>query len=160
MTPDDVLQDELTRLRALWQVPDGPLTVEFSSRMTRSIGLAYPARGLIRIRANLREASESVLREVLCHELAHLVAFQRHGRVRPHGAEWQALMREAGYEPRVRWAGEALPEPTPRRRYLHVCPVCRIHRVARARMRRWRCVICREQGREGALLIEEFRDEL
>jgi predicted SprT family Zn-dependent metalloprotease len=40
---------------------------------------------------------------VLCHELAHLAARERHGdRIRPHGPEWKALMRAAGYEPKTR----------------------------------------------------------
>ena len=55
------------------------------------------------------------LEEVLVHEVAHLVCFWRHGRVRPHGREWRALM-QPGRAPRARAArsaGRAAARPPP-----------------------------------------------
>ena len=57
------------------------------------------------------------LEEVIAHEVAHLVCWWRHGRTRPHGAEWQAIMVEAGHEPRVRLtADDVVLAPRRRRR--------------------------------------------
>jgi predicted SprT family Zn-dependent metalloprotease len=43
-----------------------------------------------------------VLREVLCHELAHFAVWYVHGRsARRHGLEWRELMELAGYTPRL-----------------------------------------------------------
>ncbi|MBW2278311.1 MAG: SprT-like domain-containing protein, partial [Deltaproteobacteria bacterium] len=74
--------------------------VELSSRMTHSLGRAYCDRNLVRLAARLEQGPREFLEEVLCHELAHLAAARRSGRrVKPHGAEWKALMRAAGYPP-------------------------------------------------------------
>lgn len=82
------------------------ISLEISTRMTRSLGRCYPDRQLIRIADFVLEESEELFREVLCHEAAHLAAYQLHGKsIRPHGREWKALMVEAGYEPAVKFKG-------------------------------------------------------
>ena len=76
------------------------VTVQFSSRMTRSLGRCYTERGLIRLSERLLEGPRSLLEEALCHELAHVAVHELNGkRCRPHGPEWKTLMRAAGYEP-------------------------------------------------------------
>lgn len=58
-------------------------SVEWSPRLSRSVGRAYPQRMLIRLHVGLREPRHaSLLREVLCHEAAHLAVFILHGRHR------------------------------------------------------------------------------
>jgi hypothetical protein len=88
--------------------------IEFSPRLTRSLGRCYPDRRLIRISSHLEGAPDGLLQEVLCHEMAHLATRELHGRnVRPHGPEWKALMTSAGFEPRTRLPspnGAPLPE--------------------------------------------------
>ena len=42
----------------------------------------------------LVENKKAFLLDVIPHEVAHLVAFQLFGRVKPHGREWQNIMRE------------------------------------------------------------------
>lgn len=88
--------------------------------MTRSLGRCYPDRRLIRIANFVRQESDVLLQEVLCHEAAHVAAYYLHGKsIRPHGREWKALMLEAGYPTSARYKGSALsklPQKTTRRR--------------------------------------------
>jgi hypothetical protein len=105
----------------LWGVEElaPEITVEFSSRMTRSLGRCYPDRKLIRIAQFVREDSDALVQEVLCHEAAHIAAHHLYGSsIRPHGPEWRALMQEAGFPPSVRYRRMALfvpPVRSPRR---------------------------------------------
>lgn len=51
-------------------------------------------------RALLVRHGEAFLAQTIPHEVAHLVAYWRHGpRIRPHGKEWQAIVRAFGAEP-------------------------------------------------------------
>jgi predicted SprT family Zn-dependent metalloprotease len=142
----------------LLEVPElhSQITIELSSRMTRSLGRCYPARRLIRLAEGLLKKRD-IFEEALCHELAHIVAFEQNGRIRrPHGPEWKALMRKAGFEPRTRLRWDGAP-PTKRRKrrrryiYLHVCPVCHAERTAGRAVRQWRCGACVEVGLDGKL---------
>ncbi len=155
----------------LWNTPDlaAQTTIEWSPRMTRSLGRCYPERRLIRLAAFLDEADNALLEEVLCHELAHLAAHELHGTstgsIRPHGPEWKTLMRAAGYEPRTRMpAPPNAPKPQPRRRrrgrylYLHHCPLCQLSRAAKRVVRRWRCAACLTAGLDG--ILDVFRRAL
>jgi predicted SprT family Zn-dependent metalloprotease len=167
LTTDDVASAH--RWLELWGTPElaAQATIEFSARMTRSLGRCYPDRRLIRIAAFVGEGDRGLLDEVLCHELAHLAARERHGeRIRPHGPEWKALMRAAGFNPRAR-----LPAPPnapkrkpPRRRrrrrywYLHRCPRCQLARAGKRVERRWRCAACFTAGLEG--ILDVFRRAL
>lgn len=42
-------------------------------------------------------AKDSVLRDILKHELAHYLTFIRHGNVQPHGQEYKTICREYGF---------------------------------------------------------------
>lgn len=100
----------------LWCADDlaPEISVELSSRMTRSLGRCYPDRKLIRIARFVLEDSDALFREVLCHEAAHLAAYHLHGRsIRPHGHEWKALMQMAGYPPAVRFKESRLTKVPP-----------------------------------------------
>ena len=110
----------------------------------------------------LLKAPTSLRVEVLCHELAHVAAYELHGRrCRPHGPEWAALMRAAGFEPcaraRLTHDVSAL-VVAPRRgsQYEHRCPVCQAVRFARRPVRQWRCVACLTAGLDGRLLISKW----
>jgi len=66
-------------------------------------GVAHLTENLLRFNAQLyRENREDFLRQTVAHEVAHLVAHQLHGAgIRPHGEEWQRIMREVyGLPPR------------------------------------------------------------
>jgi len=149
----------------IWSIPSltGKIRCEASPRLRTSLGRCYPALGLIRIHRALFDEPEELLREVVCHEAAHLAVYLRHGRrARPHGREWKELMAAAGFEPRARLKLERLSSNgqlavQPRVLYRYRCPTCRVSRVARRRVRGWRCRTCREAGREGSLEISAER---
>jgi len=148
---------------AAWSVPELPFRVRivFSGRLQSSLGRCSPRAGLIRLNPGLLGGAPEALREVVCHEVAHVATWLLYGRrARAHGREWKELMRLAGYEPRVRWAEAAVPEAVRERRrppavYVHACPVCRAQWVARRTVAAWRCGTCRDAGREGRLTVSK-----
>lgn len=146
----------------LWQTPrlQDRITIEFSQRLSRTLGLARPASGLIRLNSVLlQEANRLLLNEILCHEAAHIAVYECHGpRGRPHGTEWRLLMTLAGFRPRARIpADEIAGRPGWHKgvsyRYEHCCPVCQTVYIARRTDCRWRCAACVQKGREGKLLV-------
>ena len=134
--------------------------IQFSQRLRSSLGRCMPSRGIVRLNRSLLNARPAVLEEVLCHELAHVVTFERHrGHCRPHGPEWAALMHAAGFEPRVRARlghdvqAAVRKARDPLRSYEHRCPVCQAMRLARRPVPQWRCAACAAAGLEGKLVI-------
>lgn len=98
---------ELGRCLAAWRLTDARFTpgirIVFSRRMTRCLGIAYYETCRLHLSHRLAVSRrEELLREVVCHEAAHLAAPVRYPRgVKHHGPEWRGLMNEAGYEARV-----------------------------------------------------------
>jgi predicted SprT family Zn-dependent metalloprotease len=138
------------------------LTLAVGQRLERSLGRCYPERGLVRIAAFVLDLPSELRDEIISHEAAHLVVFERHGRrQRPHGAEWKALMRSLGLAPRVRIqlapaeAALAARAGAARVLYEHRCPVCHAARLARRRMSRWRCRECVTVGLLGLLEVSQ-----
>jgi len=159
---DAVTYEEwLATWSAAWGIPELPFRVRivFSQRLQSSLGRCAPSAGLIRLNPGLLDGAPEALREVVCHEAAHVATWLLHGRrARSHGPEWKELMRLAGYAPRVRWAEAAVPESVRDRRrpavvYVHTCPVCRADWVARRTVAAWRCGTCRGAGRPGRLTV-------
>ena len=94
----------IARCAELWNEPglSARLNLVIGQRLERSLGRCYPERGLVRIARFVLDFPAELRDEIICHEVAHLVVFERHGRGRrPHGAEWKALMRSLGLTPRV-----------------------------------------------------------
>lgn len=159
----DWMNESIDQWTGLWDVPDlaSQVTVEFSPRMTRSLGRCYPERKLIRLSARLAQGPRPILEETLCHELAHIAAREMNGaKSAPHGHTWAGLMRLAGFEPRTRLQDPCNTPPLRKKdqpqRYLYVhhCPVCQMERIARRPVKRWRCRACVEAGLDGKLVIE------
>ena len=144
--------------------PPSDLRITISTRLTKSLARCLPERPEIRLAAFLLEGPSPLLREVLCHELAHLVTHTRFGKtVKPHGAEWRSLIRKAGFEPRVRIPAGRRSSASKRTKsasrkqpplWVHRCPVCQVTRMAFRRVPQWRCATCLEHGLDGILVIE------
>lgn len=153
----------LSTWSAAWDLPELPwrVRIAFSPRLQSSLGRCSPRTGLVRLNPGLLDGAPEALREVVCHEVAHVATWIRHGRrAAAHGREWKELMRLAGYEPRVRWAEAAVPESVRERRrpavvYVHSCPVCRAQWIAKRTVTTWRCGTCRKAGREGRLTVSK-----
>lgn len=100
-----ILNAWLAEWAQTWSLPMLPerAQIETSARMKTALGRCYPVSGVIRLHPGLENEPEAILREVVCHEVAHLAVYLRHGReARPHGIEWKRFMIAAGYEPRTR----------------------------------------------------------
>jgi predicted SprT family Zn-dependent metalloprotease len=131
---------------------------EWSSRLRRSLGLAYPERMLVRLSLLLKEPKyASLFDEVLCHEVAHIAVFHVHGKAATsHGPEWKELLRMVGYEPRRSYRTDSLPERKGHESisYDHICPICQAKRTARRPMPSWCCVACQNAGLDGEMIIQ------
>lgn len=152
----------IDRFGLLWSYPTlGQIaSTRFSSRLSSVWARVNLDTGAITLAASLKRDPEH-LEQVLCHELAHIVAHVLIGRSEgPHGPTWRRLVSEAGYAPMVR-----LPETdgiqtsphnqrhSPVRRFLHRCLVCDFSRFARRPMKEWRCADCVAAGLDGRLFI-------
>ena len=164
LDPDTLTPSPLTDLIgswfSLWGLSgfDQHITINFSTRLQRALGRCYAKRRRITVTACLKEMHPSILEEVLCHECAHLAVFELHGEsCRPHGREWEQLMRLAGFEPRRRLVldefGISSPHGRYRYVYIHSCPICQAKRAARRPVRSWRCADCMALGLDGLLEI-------
>ena len=159
------VRESAARWAAAWGTRglDTRTNVVFSPRLRRSLARCFPERRLVRLAERLREATPTLLEEVLCHELAHIAVFELHGRnCRPHGTEWSALVRAAGFKPRARLtasdaSASGQSRVATRWVYRHRCPVCQAERIGRRPVHRWRCASCVTSGLEGRLVITRRR---
>lgn len=154
----DIIQSKSARYLLLWGMPDlaSSVSIQFSYRLRSSLGRTLVDARRIRLHVLLANTDEQLLDEVLCHELAHIVVYERFGReVKPHGPEWATLVRQAGFEPRLRIGVGSEGPPMTEGRFEHRCPVCQAVRLARRSIPNLRCKSCLEAGLEGKLLIRK-----
>jgi predicted SprT family Zn-dependent metalloprotease len=149
----------VSRLCELWGIEsiEDEITIEFSSRLTRSLGRTEPTKKIVRLNPDLLASLSKHLEEVLCHEIAHIATVQKYGESPlPHGKEWQSLVRQAGFEPSTRmYVSSGKPRRLLIKRFRHKCLTCFTERIAKTRMNRWRCSGCVKNGMDGELMIEE-----
>ncbi len=153
---------QLERLSARWGCPRLAelIRVKFTSGLQKSVARCNPKQGVVRLSlALLARENRRLLTEALSHEAAHVAAHRIYGpEVRPHGTEWQGLMRAAGFVPRLRLR---LPAPRTRKTnprpgrvlYEYLCPVCQTLHRSRRRDSRVRCRACVEAGLNGVMTI-------
>lgn len=153
------------RLRAAVPSWDGyglqtRVMVDFNPRLRTKIARFLPDQNRIEVGPRFVELRRRRV-EVLVHELAHAAVRSLHGaQAKPHGREWQALMRQAGIEPRPALrtslpVGERVPNVSTTR-YVHTCPVCQLQKIARKPVRGWRCRTCVDAGLEGDLVVHRM----
>ena len=153
---------ELTAI-AQDRYPDfpAPLVAYFDGR--RAAGLASPSAHRVSFNTTLlRENVASMLTETVAHEVAHLVvahAFkQARKRPRPHGREWQYVMRTLfGVEPaRTHCYDMSNCNVRRQRRWIYRCD-CREHAITTVLHKKiasgrstYRCACCKGQLARGA----------
>jgi len=148
----------LASLAIVWTHPRvAQLDIVLNRNLRSTLARWIPPSGVLEVNAKVKSRDARALREIISHEAAHVVVWDRSGRAaRPHGPEWSALMQAAGIRPRATlvrcgyrrngtWRGA---------RTRHVCPVCHFSRFAKRRVPRWRCPECRAIGLEGVLKTE------
>ena len=136
-----------------WCTPQlsGRVAVSFSQRMTKSLGRVSPKTGQIRLNSRLQTVPRKFLLEVLCHEAAHVAVHLLHGSyVKPHGREWQELVRIAGYQPATKLGHKAL-TPKARKssiisRHRYRCQICQSDYFVRRKSSKLYCNLCHSEG--------------
>jgi len=115
----------------------------------QAAGMAYPQTNRLRFNPYfLRHAPHPFLREVIPHEIAHLLAYTLHGKVRPHGREWQRLMHEV-FTIAPRRTHDFSLEALPAQRHAYRCG-CSEHQLTTIRHNRiqrgveYRCRHCQQ----------------
>ncbi|MBM3902547.1 MAG: hypothetical protein FJ379_10745 [Verrucomicrobia bacterium] len=143
----------LAQWAELWRAPQLAeiVAISFSTRLKKSLGRVRPATGVIRLNSRLQNAPGGFLIEVLCHEAAHVAVYLIHGsEPKPHGPEWCALIRRAGYQPTTKLDHQSLPpiphDPPLISRHRYRCPVCQVDFFVRRKSSRLHCSFC-ESGR-------------
>lgn len=154
----DATRDCLRRAEALFQLKHRPIDISFDLT-GRAAGMYRVQRRQRLIRYNpyiFARYFEHGLQTTVPHEVAHYVTDRIHGlgRIRPHGVEWQTVMRALGAEPRVsaRFDLQGIPQRQ-QRRFEYRCE-CTVHQLTTCRHNkiisgkaRYHCRLC------GSLLV-------
>ncbi len=132
----------LRRAEELFQVDFEPVPVSFDLT-GRAAGMYRSGRGERLIRYNpylFARYFDNNLCTTVPHEVAHYITDRLYGlrNIRAHGAEWQAVMRTLGAEPRAtaRYDLEGIPVRR-QRRFSYRCD-CNTHQLSTARHNRVR----------------------
>lgn len=133
------------------------VTVDFNPRLRTKIARFLPDQNRIEVGPKFVELRRR-RGEILVHELAHAAVRSLHGaQTKPHGKEWQSLMRQAGLKPkpalRTSLPVVARVPNVSTTRYVHTCPVCQMQVTARKPNRAWKCRACVDAGLEGDLVV-------
>lgn len=114
----------------------------------RAAGTAHLQKNELRFNLFMFEQDQRLFLEtVVPHEVAHLIVFQIYGdKVRPHGREWQAVMKKVyGLEPN---RTHNFNVPAPKQVFVYQCQ-CQQHKFTKQRHTRARkgteyiCKLCR-----------------
>lgn len=116
------------RICDVWQMPDlaRAVTIHYNARMRTALGRAFLRTGRIDLNPRLLAANPAELVHTLAHELAHLAAQARFGRVQAHGLHFRSFMIALGLRGRATHHCNVAAVKRRRGRYiyLHVCSDC------------------------------------
>ncbi len=151
----------ITEWASAWSVTDlaSMVRVGFSDRLTRALGRCTPETGSIRLNRKLIKANHEILREVLCHEVAHVAVWRsiwakrpaaRSGVAATDGVGRLRASRQMGTDAGLTIRSPPTGEFTS---YEHVCPVCGSSWTAKRPVSSWRCRACLDAGLEGRLEV-------
>lgn len=88
------LKRDLEKANSYFQTCFIEPTVTYTVRGQKA-GVAYLQQNEIRLNPILLEENGAeFVSQVVPHELAHLLVYQRFGRVQPHGKEWKIMMEQ------------------------------------------------------------------
>jgi predicted SprT family Zn-dependent metalloprotease len=154
------LQKLVRKWAALWGVPSlAGVEIITNVRLRTSLGRCFPRMDRIELNPSLFKKGRALLKEVLCHEAAHIASYALYRlHSRPHSHQWALLMNTAGFTPK---ATISLRKCVPskgcskinREVFEHYCPVCRFTRTARKPVPQWKCRTCISAGFSGTLKI-------
>ena len=150
---------QLASLATAWKYPRvSELDIMFNQSLTSTLARWMPPSNALEISTAAGSRDLGTLREIISHEAAHVVVWERSGRgARPHGPEWAALMRAAGFEARATLIRCGYRQSVANSvRVRHFCTVCHFSKLGKRRMPRWRCPECRVFGLEGQLETERI----
>jgi predicted SprT family Zn-dependent metalloprotease len=101
-------------------------TVAWNKRLRSTAGLAHVAVNQVELNPQLLKISEEAVRQIMRHELAHLVAKFRAGRKRiaAHGPEWRQACIDLGIPNESRCHSLPLKAPKVLRKHAYQCPEC------------------------------------
>jgi predicted SprT family Zn-dependent metalloprotease len=151
---------QLVALAIAWKSPRvAKLDIRFNPSLRSTLARWVPPSNALEIGTAAKSRGPRVFREIISHEAAHVVVWERSGRAaRPHGPEWASLMQVAGFEARatlIRCGYRRSVVNSARVR--HFCTICHFSKLSRQRMPRWHCPECRAIGLEGKLETERVQ---
>lgn len=155
----DFILEKLSRQLLRAAGCDVEVAVVWNSRLRTTAGLACWQTKTISLNPKLIEISPNEVQRTLRHELAHILAQFRVGRVRiaPHGQEWRDACRDLGIARESRCHDLPFKRTRIERKYFYECRECRTT-LARVRpvKRRVACIKCCRKH-NGGRYDERFR---
>ncbi|WP_370241411.1 SprT family zinc-dependent metalloprotease [Marisediminitalea sp.] len=127
-------------------------------RSGKHAGTAFLQQNRINLHPTLfAHNKEAYFSDVIPHEVSHLLVYQIHGRVKPHGIEWQSMMSDVfGCEPNTRHTFDLGPLQLKSFTYACACgPVELSVRRHNAVMRGKQQYMCLQCGTRLTRLIEQ-----
>lgn len=118
--------------------------VSWNPRLKTSAGRCWLEESWIELNPRLVGFGLDEVQRTLWHELAHLVAQQRHGKnIAPHGAAWRQACADLGIPNENARHDLPLPRRRQRRKFVYMCPKCQVQ-MTRVRQIRYdaACRVC------------------
>jgi len=100
MNDSDLINNAKIVVETSFQLADAYFSTSFTvpcvtlSQRGKIAGSAHLHKNVIKLNKTLFVQNfDDFLHQVIPHEVAHLICYQKFGKVKPHGIEWQCIMR-------------------------------------------------------------------